>query len=129
MLRRTRSETENVLLLIVDRWPVDLISKEDLLKALDGDCPSGAALRHAFDRAAIVKIKDLMETDRSGFRRKASVYALRNHDAWKGASAQKIRNELKRYDLDAKLCALFDGDDPELEWLTSYVSRPNDSRG
>lgn len=124
LLRRTRSETENILLLIVDRWPVDLITKEDLLKTLDGDCPSGAALRHAFDRAAIVKIKDLMEKDHSGFRRKSSVYALRNHDEWKSAAAPKIRNELKRCDLDAKLSALFDADDPELGWLT----RPNDSR-
>lgn len=54
MLRRTRSETENLLLLIVDRWPVDLITKEDLLKALDGDCPRLAKMQSPMVFAPLV---------------------------------------------------------------------------
>lgn len=129
LLRRTRSETENILLLIVDRWPVDLITKEDLLKALDGDCPSGAALRHAFDRAGIVKVKDLMETSEFGTRAKSSVFALRNHDDWKSAAAPKIRTELKRCDLDTKLSALFGSDDPEQDWMAEYMNQPKERGG
>lgn len=129
LLRRTRSETENLLLLIVDRWPVDLITKEDLLKALDGDCPSGAALRHAFDRAGIVKVKDLMETSEFGTRAKSSVFALRNHDDWKSAAAPKIRTELKRCDLDTKLSALFGSDDPEQDWMAEYMNQPKECGG
>lgn len=129
LLQRTRSETENVLLLIVDRWPVDLITKGDLLTVLDGDCPSGAALRHAFDRAGIVKVKDLMKTNGFGTRVKTSVFALRNHDDWKSAAAPKIRNELKRCDLDAKLSALFDGDDHEQDWMAEYINHPKERGG
>lgn len=108
LLRRTRSETENILLLMAEKWLADLFTKEDLLTALDGDCPSGAALRHAFDRAGIMKVKDLMETDRFGSRIKRSVYALRNHDDWKNASPTRIRAELARIDIDAKFEALFE---------------------
>ena len=129
LLRRTRSETENILLLMVEKWPVDLITKNDLLRVLEEDCPSGAALRHAFDRAGIVKVRDLMEVDGFGPRTKTSTYALRNHDDWKHAPAPKIRRELKRCDLETKFSALFDSDDPDLEWFAEYLDLPKDSGG
>lgn len=134
LLRRTRSETENILLLMVEKWPVDLMTKQDLLATLDGDCPSGAALRHAFDRAGIVKVKDLMETGGFGPRSKRSVYALRNHDDWKDASPVRIRAELLRVDITAKLEALFEtqevsAEPSDLNELLALLDHPKGSGG
>lgn len=129
LLRRTRSEAENILHLMVEKWPVDLISKDDLSLVLGGDCPSGAALRHAFDRAGIIKVKDLMEPNNYGSRSKASVYALRNHDDWKQAAAPKLRKELKRYDTEKKLSDLFPEHDADLEWFFEPIHRPKGRGG
>jgi hypothetical protein len=134
LLRRTRSETENVLLLMVENWPVDLFTKEDLYRTAEGDCPSGSALRHAFDRAGVVKIKDLMEAVGPGERSKTAVYALRNHDDWKGASPSRVRAELARVDRDAKLEALFETheaspDTSDLDELLAFLDYPKDSGG
>ena len=72
------------------------------------DRPKGLALRHAIDRAGVVRVRDWKGAlSIYGSRTKVIAYALRNAVAWKTAGTDAIRAELGRIDFSEKEDALF----------------------
>lgn len=97
LLERCRSEAEQTLHKAVAKWPVDVITNEELHELMGEERPKGLALRHAIDRAGIVRLRDWKSAQSSfGTRSKVTAYALRNPAVWKAASLDAIREEIGR---------------------------------
>ncbi len=97
LLDRCRSEAEQTLHKAVAKWPVDVITNEELHELMGEERPKGLALRHAIDRAGLVRLRDWKGTQSSfGTRTKVTAYAVRNSAVWKAASLDAIRAEVGR---------------------------------
>lgn len=97
LLDRCRSEAEQTLRKAVAKWPVDVITNEELHDLLGDERPKGTALRHALDRVGIVRLRDWKSTqDSYGTRTNVMAYALRNAFVWKVANLDAIRAEIGR---------------------------------
>lgn len=103
LLARTRSESEQLLRDIAERWPCDIITSEEIRDQLGFACPSGAHLRHALDRAGLQKVGEW-----KGISGKVKAYAVRNCDVWAGISTALMRAEVGRYAGDVKAELLTD---------------------
>ena len=57
LLSRTRSESEQTLFDISAYWPVDIITSAEIHMLLGDERPTNAALRHAYDRAGLMRVK------------------------------------------------------------------------
>jgi hypothetical protein len=114
LLERTRPAEEQFLHDIVKRWPVDIITSDELHTLLGDDRPKGAALRYALERAGIEKVGDwkapsIAYTDRS----RITAYAVRSKGDWKGVTKSAMRAEVNRMGRLAKEAA-FHGDAEDL---------------
>lgn len=107
LLDRSRSEAEQVLLDIVERWPVDVITDREIDNALGEDRPTGAAKRYMFERAGLIRLRVWKEPTQCGLRPKVTAYAVRNGATWKEADISALRAEIGRADIAAKECALY----------------------
>ena len=106
LLDRTRSEDEQVLRDIVERWPVDVITSEEIHERLGDNRVKGTVLRYALERAGIVKVGKWSAATHFG-RKEVSAYALRNSSHWGTASTTKLKAEVARMSASAKECALY----------------------
>ena len=116
LIAATRSEGESMLAEIVNRWPVDVISWEEIKDLMGEHTPKAAAARHVLDRAGLVKvgrIRASVPSFGSEMRKQTPIYAVRNHDAWKRASPDALGKELNRCGRDDKERALFGDADRE----------------
>jgi hypothetical protein len=107
LLERSRSEAEQTLLNIVERWPVDVITAQEIDNALGEDRPSGAAKRYMFERAGLIRLRVWKEPQQCGLRPRVTAYAVRNSATWKEADITALRAEIGRADSAAKECALY----------------------
>lgn len=113
LLDRTRSEDEQLLRDVVDKWPVDIVTSDELHERLGENRVRGAALRHALERANIRKVGKWSGTTFLG-RREISAYALRNADQWAAARTQELRAEVARMPTSTKERSLYgDGDEED----------------
>lgn len=97
LLDRCRSEAEQTLHKVAADWPVDVITNEELHELMGEERPRGLALRHAIDRAGLVRLREWKSAQCSfGARTKVAAYALRNHAFWKAASLDAVRAEVGR---------------------------------
>ena len=113
LLERTRSAEEQVLRNIVERWPVDIITSDELHALLDDDRLKGTAFRYALERAGIEKVGTWkMHSGNFVSRQRTNGYAVRNAEVWKKASIAQMRAEVDRMDRRAKDGAFYeDGED------------------
>ena len=110
LLERCRSEAEQTLHKTVAKWPVDVITNEELHDLMGEERPKGLALRHAIDRAGLVRLRDWKGTQSSfGTRTKVTAYAVRNSAVWKAASLDAIREEVGRIEKAEKEEAFYRG--------------------
>lgn len=110
LLDRTRSEDDQTLLDIAQRWPVDVITSTELRAQLGCDRMTGPALRYALDRAGIVRVGQWKETLNDGWgRQKVTAYSVRNQAEWKTAGTALLRNEIDRATREEKDAALYGG--------------------
>lgn len=110
LLDRTRSEDDQTLLDIAQRWPVDVITSTELRAQLGCDRMTGPALRYALDRAGIVRVGQWKETLNDGWgRQKVTAYSVRNQAEWKTAGTALLRNEINRATREEKDAALYGG--------------------
>lgn len=72
---------------------------------------TGAALRHALDRAGIIRVHKWKENSAGFGRQKVTAYAVRNHDSWKAAGTALLRKEIGRLSKTQKEAALYDAAD------------------
>jgi hypothetical protein len=99
LLDRCRSEVEQTLHKLVARWPVDVITNEELHDLLGDERPKGSAFRHAIERAGIVRLREWKGAQASfGTRTRVTAYALRNAPVWKVGSLDAVRAEIARVD-------------------------------
>ncbi len=92
----------------VAKWPVDVITNEELHELLGDERPKGTALRHALDRAGIVRLRDWKRNQSSfGKRPNVVVYALRNASIWEQSSLEAVRAEIARIDRTEKEESLY----------------------
>lgn len=112
LLERTRSDDEQTLRKIVQRWPVDVVTNEELQEQLGYDGLKGAALRHALDRAGIVKLREWKNPTSMGVRRRVIAYAVRNAHDWRDADLTAVRREIGRINQVTKEL-IFDEDDAQ----------------
>jgi hypothetical protein len=106
LLDRTRSDDEEVLRDLVERWPVDIITSEELHERLGENRVKGTVLRYALERAGIVKVGKWSVVVHFG-RKEVSAYALRNTSHWAIAPTPKQKAEVARMSASAKECALY----------------------
>jgi hypothetical protein len=113
LLERTRPAEEQVLRDIVERWPVDIITSDELHTLLDDERLKGTAFRYALERASVEKVGTWKK--HSGdyvSRQRANGYAVRNAEVWKKASIAQMRAEVDRMDRRVKDAAFYgDGED------------------
>ena len=111
VLARTRTEFDNVLAEIRERWPVDLITSAELKDIVGEDeWPNPAALKHALDRAGFVKLYHDFYYDYTSRKRKRQVYCLRNHSEWNNSKVGKpaCNREIHRVRIEDKIEAITD---------------------
>lgn len=106
LLDRTRSDDEQVLRDLVERWPVDIITSDELHERLGENRVKGTVLRYALERAGIVKVGKWSAATHFG-RREVSAYALRNTSDWANAPTPALKAEVGRMSASAKECALY----------------------
>jgi len=107
LLERCRSEAEQILLEIAQRWPVDVITSEEINEALGPDQPSSTAKRHMLDRAGMFRLRDWKGICQFGLRSKIIAYAVRNGPVWQQADITALRAEIARADKAEKEKALY----------------------
>ncbi|MEE1878122.1 DUF5906 domain-containing protein [Altererythrobacter litoralis] len=109
VLARSRTEFENILMEVAEKWPVDLVTSAEL-KRLVGDegWPKGPAVRHGVERAGFVKLYDVWDENEYGVRTKYQVYCIRNRDVWctEIISRQSFRDEIARLSIEKKIESL-----------------------
>ena len=105
LLSRTRSESEQTLFDISAYWPVDIITSAEIHMLLGDERPTNAALRHAYDRAGLMRVKKWNESSPLG-KKKVSAYSVRNAELWKKASVEALKKEVTRASDEAKNNAL-----------------------
>ena len=105
LLSRTRSESEQTLFDISAYWPVDIITSPEIHVLLGDERPTNAALRHAYDRAGLMRVKKWNESSPLG-KKKVSAYSVRNAELWKNASVEALKKEVTRASDEAKNTAL-----------------------
>lgn len=114
LLERTRSEDEQILHDVVKRWPVDIITSEELRELMGENRIQGAALRYALERAGIEKVGSWKGCGMAhSMRRNVNVYAVRNYSKWKGVAQTALRAEVARITSGGKEVA-FNGDAEDL---------------
>lgn len=113
LLERTRPAEEQVLRDIVERWPVDIVTSDELHTLLDDERLKGTAFRYALKRAGVEKVGTWKKYSGDYIsRQRANGYAVRNAEVWKKASIAQMRAEVDRMDRRAKDAAFYeDGDD------------------
>ena len=109
LLERTRSDEDNILQGIAERWPVDLITNDELHELLGDHRPTAGALRHALNRQGIIRLKQGWKKAACGYetRKNVTVYSIRNHLEWANASITALRAELGRLSTHSKEAALY----------------------
>lgn len=109
LLESTRSDEDNILQGIVERWPSDLTTNNELHELLGDHRPTAAALRHALARHGIIRLKQGWKTAACGIatRKNVTVYSIRNHQQWAKASITALRAELGRLSTHSKEAALY----------------------
>lgn len=84
MLERTRSPEEQVLHNVKADWPLELVNSEELKKLMGESALTGAALRHALDRAGLEPVGNYKLPNEWGDgRRNVVIYARSNASHWK----------------------------------------------
>lgn len=107
LLERTRSEHEQVMHDIVDRWPVDIITSSEVRGIIGERALGGPAMGHALARANIAKVGQWFAPSIFGGRTKVIAYAVRNLAEWRQASSAKLRAEVNRLTEQEKEDALY----------------------
>lgn len=107
LLARVRSESEQVAFDIAERWPVDVITSDEIDAAMGTERVHGAAKRYVLERAGLIRLRTWKEQAPLGWRTKVTAYAVRNSAAWKDADITALRTEIARADNAAKEAALF----------------------
>lgn len=107
LLARVRSEADQALLDIVERWPVDVITSEEINAAMGDERPKGSAKRYALERAGLIKIHEWKAYGQFGDRQKVTAYAVRNAAEWKCANVATLRAEIARVSDAEKEAALY----------------------
>lgn len=107
LLERSRSEADQILLDIAQRWPVDVITSSEISNALTDDPPSNAAKRYMLERAGLVRLQYWKEVSQTGYRSKVTAYAVRNAAIWREADSTALRAEIARADKAEKERALY----------------------
>lgn len=93
MLERTRTPEEQCLHDVKARWPLDLITSEEIKLLMGANVLTGAGLRHALDRAGLERV-GVYKAPSGGGRHKIIVYARDNIFEWKSASTVAIRQHI-----------------------------------
>ena len=106
LLERTRSEAEQTLHEIVARWPVDIITSDELDVCAGFERPRGRAWSYALERVGLLKVKEVKAPVGGGGRQRTVFYTVRNADVWKGASTDCLRAEVGRMTSTEKYMAL-----------------------
>lgn len=106
LLERVRSDAEQALVDIVERWPVDVITSAEIDAVMGEDRPRDAAKRYALDRAGLVRLKAFRTQTSSGCGGKVTAYAVRNSAHWMGADIPDLRAEIARLPVAEKEAAL-----------------------
>jgi hypothetical protein len=100
LLARCRNESEQTLIDLAARWPVDIVTSREIQDILGEDSPSGAALRYALERAGIVKVAEWRSQDKgntfSPIKGRIRAYAVRNISVWKDKSKTILTREIAR---------------------------------
>ena len=100
LLSRCRNESEQTLIDLAARWPVDIVTSREIQDILGEDSPSGAALRYALERAGIVKVSEWRSQDKgntfSHIKGRIRAYAVRNVSNWKDKSKTILTREIAR---------------------------------
>ena len=99
------SEGDTVLVEMAERWPVDVISWQEIKDLCGEHVPKGAAARHALERAGLVKVGKIrlpLLCFGSEISKQTPIYAIRNHSTWIKASPEALRNEINRCTRDQK---------------------------
>ena len=104
---RARWEGERVVFDIAERWPVDVITSDEIGAAMGEERLRGAAKRYSLERAGLVPLRKLKVQSLCGWRTKVTAYALRNSAAWKGADITARREESARADSAAQKATLY----------------------
>ena len=107
LLARVRSESEQAAFDIAERWPVDVITSDEIDAVMGEERPRGSAKRYTMDRAGLVKLRTWKDQEPCGFRKKVTAYAVRNGASWKSADISALRAEIARVDAAEKEAALF----------------------
>jgi hypothetical protein len=118
LIAASMSEYDTVLAEMAERWPVDVISWEEIKDLCGEHVPKGAAARHALERAGLVKVGKIrlpLQCFGSEISKQTPIYAIRNHSTWIKASPEALRNEINRCTRDQKdwefLCETYRMDD------------------
>jgi hypothetical protein len=107
LLARVRSESEQAAFDIAERWPVDVITSDEIDAVMGEERPRGSAKRYTMDRAGLVKLRTWRDKTPCGFRKKITAYSVRNGASWKSADISALRAEIARVDAAGKEAALF----------------------
>lgn len=105
LIAASMSEYDTVLAEIAERWPVDVISWEEIKDLCGEHVPKMAAARHAIERAGLVKVGKIrlpLQCFGSEISKQTPIYAIRNHSTWIKASPEAKRNEINRSNRDQK---------------------------
>jgi hypothetical protein len=112
LLARVRSDSEQAAFDIAERWPVDVITSEEIDTVMGEERHRGSAKRYTLDRAGLIRLGTWKEQAYGTYRKKVTAYAVRNSAAWKGADVTALRAEITRVDDAGKDKALY-GDAPK----------------
>lgn len=108
LLDRTRSEEDQTLRAIAKRWPVDIITNQELRVQLGHSGITGPALGHALDRAGIARVGCWRDKSDGFGRQKVTAYAVRNSAEWRTAVTASLRKEVDRVTMEEKDAALYE---------------------
>ena len=95
LLERTRSPEEQVLHDVKAHWPLELVTSEELKKLMGESALTGAALRHALDRAGLEPVGNYKLPNEWGDgRRNVIIYARDNASQWKASDIATKRQHI-----------------------------------
>ena len=110
LIAATMSDSDTVLAEIVDCWPVDVISWEEIKDLMGEHTPKAAAARHVLDRAGLVKVGKIWLPGLpfgAEMPKQTPIYAIRNHETWVKPSPDALRKEFNRSSRGDKAKAFF----------------------
>lgn len=90
LIEITQSEQDRICREIAELWPVDVITADEMNRALDPhDGVTSSSARHAMDRADIRRLKKVRTGGRT-----TMLYAVRDYTHWSNQTPKKLKQEL-----------------------------------